>query len=119
MQAVLIVPIILIPLILFSGHPVPVNEMKPPVVAVSELMPTFASQTMMDASFLWQKKIEHESLSKHWTSFRNLNRAKDLKTGDVFTRTGPGVFAMLTQLVWAVVTYFVAFFALRAREKSG
>src|SRR5205823_1690376 len=60
MQAVIAVPLALIPLILFSGHPVPANEMKPAVAPVSRFTPAFAAQTCMDVSFLWRQKIDHQ-----------------------------------------------------------
>src|SRR5690606_13781806 len=43
MQAVMVVPLVLIPQILFSGFTVPANEMEPPVRAVSQVMPSYAS----------------------------------------------------------------------------
>jgi hypothetical protein len=118
MQAVLIVPLMLIPLILFSGYTVPAHEMKAAVLAVSKGTPTFAAQTLSDSSFLWGKKIARETLSDHWTSFRNLNRDSSLKTGEVYTRNGPVIRAAVTELVWAVVMYVTAWLALRGRERK-
>jgi hypothetical protein len=44
MQAVMIVPLILIPQIVFSGYTVAAHEMTPAVLRVSRLMPTFSAQ---------------------------------------------------------------------------
>lgn len=116
MQAVLIVPLCLIPLILFSGQPVPAHEMKPPVSAVARLTPSYATQSLMDVSFLWDRSMERATLSDHWTSFRNLNRNKELKTGEVYRHTGPGLLAFLTNLLWAIGTYFLAITSLKKRS---
>ena len=118
-QAVFIVPLALIPLILFSGYTVPANEMKPSVFAFSRLTPSFASQVMMDTSFLWNQKIARATLADHWTSFRNLNRDAQLKTGVVYTEANPALLALLTHAVWALLSYVAAFLGLRAHEKRG
>jgi hypothetical protein len=118
MQAVITVPLALIPLILFSGYTVPAHEMKPSVAAVSRFTPTFAAQRCMDISFLWGKKIARDTLSDHWTSFRNLNRASPLRTGETFLQPGPGTEALAMQMAWVAAGYVLALLALRAREKA-
>ena len=118
MQAVLIVPLLIIPQILFSGFTVPAHEMRPPVYLISKAAPTFAAQTLTDTSFLWQKKVARDTLSDYWTSFRNLNRDLQLKTGQVFTSTAPAQRAIATLLVWLVLGYFGAWMALRNRERQ-
>jgi ABC-type multidrug transport system ATPase subunit/pSer/pThr/pTyr-binding forkhead associated (FHA) protein len=138
MQAVMIVPLILIPQIIFSGHPVPPTEMRStyieklekrgvdseeaakrtsPVLMVSRLMPTFCAQTMMDTSFLWNREIEGELMSKHGQSYRNLDPERDFATGDVFTRTRPAWFALLGHGLWLIGSYLVAWLALRLKER--
>ena len=116
MQAVLIVPLVLIPQILLSGHPVPAMDMKQPVYTVARVIPAFASQTLMDQSFLWKKKITHDTLSDHWTSFRNISRQIHLHTGEVYTETEPSNLAMTTHVIWTVVCYILAWLGLRKKE---
>jgi energy-coupling factor transporter ATP-binding protein EcfA2 len=117
MQAVLLVPLVLIPQILFSGHPVSVSEMKPAVYSVSRTMPTFAAQTLMDASFLWQRKTVRETVEAHWQSVRNIQRQVQFQTGDTFTRLGPAAISLATHAFWAALTYYVAWRGLRRRER--
>jgi hypothetical protein len=50
MQAVMIVPLALIPQILFSGLVVKAPEMKPPAFFVTQFSPSYAAQTIMDLS---------------------------------------------------------------------
>lgn len=118
MQAVIVVPLVLIPQILFSGFTVPAHEMNPSVHAVSRVMPSFAARTMVDTSFLWNQKIARGTLSDYWTSFRNLNRKEDLKMGEIFRRSAPATQALLIQGLWALITYLIAWQALRSREKQ-
>jgi hypothetical protein len=117
MQAVLFVPLILIPLILFSGHPVPANEMKPPVHTVSRLTPGFSAQTLMDSSFIWGQEIARDTLSDHWTSFRNLNRSGKFKTGDTFSDPSQPAAAAVTLAAWFAISYAVAYAGIWRKER--
>lgn len=117
LQSVLVIPLILIPLILFSGFTVPAHEMRPGVAAVSALTPAYSAQRLMDTSFLWGKPIERATLAGHWSAFRNLNRAGNLKTGEVFLRGQPGLVALIVNILWALVGAGAALVGLRLRER--
>ncbi len=117
MQAVMFVPLILIPQILFSGYTVNPTEMSKSVLAVSRLTPTFSAQTVMDTSFLWKKELSGDVISDYHQSYRNLDPDRELATGDVFNRSRPAKLALLGHFLWALVTYFVAWFALKKRER--
>ncbi len=117
MQAVMFVPLILIPQILFSGYTVPPSDMSKSVLALSRLMPSFSAQTVMDTSFLWQKELSGDVISDHHQSYRNLDPDRDFSTGEVFNRGRPAAIALLGHLLWGVLTYFVSWFALKKRER--
>jgi ABC transport system ATP-binding/permease protein len=53
-QAVMLVPMVLIAQILFSGHTVEVRNMSEPVQRVSELMPSFGAERIENISFFSQ-----------------------------------------------------------------
>lgn len=116
LQAVLIVPLLLIPLILFSGYTVPAADMKPRVYFVSRIMPSFAVQRVIDLSFLWQKEVGRSVLSDHMTSMRNLKKATDIKTGDIYRDAGPGLWSLLLLVLWTAAGSAAAWFGLRSRE---
>lgn len=118
MQAVAIVPLLLIPMIVFSGHPVKPSSMSKSVRAVSQLTPTFSAQRIMDTSFLWQQKLGGDLISKHGQSLRNLDPDHELQTNDVFNRGGAAWRALLGFLGWLVGTYGLAWFSLKRRERS-
>src|SRR5258708_24402747 len=63
LQAVMLVPLILIPQILFSGFTVQTDEMGPFVLAVAHIMPSFAAERISDTSLLFNQKICEEVTS--------------------------------------------------------
>jgi ABC-type multidrug transport system ATPase subunit len=116
MQAVLVVPLILIPQILFSGFTVKAHLMSPAVRAVARVMPTFAAQRLVDTSFFWNQQVGSRS-ENYGPSMRSLFLDVKFKPSDTFRHTGPGVIALATQLGWVVLAYVVAFLALKSRER--
>jgi hypothetical protein len=118
MQAVMIVPLLLIPMIIFSGYTVPPGEMSPAVRAVSRLTPTFSAQTIMDTSFLWKREITGDVISDHSQSYKNLDPHREIETGMVFDRSRPAWLALLGHGLWFVGAYFVSWLALKARERK-
>jgi ABC-type transport system involved in multi-copper enzyme maturation permease subunit len=117
MQAVMYVPLILIPQIVFSGFTVPPADMSKSALAVSRLTPTFSAQTVMDTSFLWKKELGGELMRDHRQSYSNLVPDRDLSTGDIFERGGPATHALLGLLAWTIGSYAVAWVTLKKRER--
>ncbi|MEI8107592.1 MAG: ABC transporter permease, partial [Verrucomicrobiota bacterium] len=115
-QAVILVPIVLIPQILFSGRTVPPTEMTPTVLAVSHLSPAFSAQTIVDTSFLWQKSLSGQLLSDHHQSYRNLDPDRDFHTGDLFTQSRPALLAILSHALWTLLAYTIACLSLQKRR---
>ncbi|EDY18338.1 FHA modulated ABC efflux pump with fused ATPase and integral membrane subunits [Chthoniobacter flavus Ellin428] len=117
MQAVMFVPLILIPQILFSGYTVASTDMSHKVLLVSRLTPTFCAQTVMDTSFLWQRELSGELISDHHQSYRNLDPNREFSTGDVYNKFHPAKRGLIGLLCWGIFTYFVAWFTLKKRER--
>ena len=117
MQAVMFVPLILIPQILFSGYTVAPSDMTKSVLAISRLTPTFSAQTVMDTSFLWMQEAKGDILSDHHQAFLNLDPDHEITTGQIYDRGRPAWLALLAQGLWGAVTYFVAWFVLKKRER--
>ncbi len=76
LQAVMLVPLILIPQILLSGYTVRTNQMSEPVLFVSKLMPSFAAQRISDASALLYRPLTGEltDVDHYYISLMNLNQ---------------------------------------------
>ena len=117
MQAVMFVPLILIPQIVFSGFTVAPADMSKSALTVSRLMPTFSAQTVMDTSFLWKKELGGELMRDHRQSYSNLVPDRDLSTGDVYDRGGPAIHALLGLLAWTIGSYITAWITLKKRER--
>jgi len=118
MQSVIAVPLLLIPLIVFSGYTVPAYEMRPAVRAVASAMPSFGAQRMMDESLLWGHKVERDFLADHWNAVRNLRTATPIQSGEVFTSSAPGLKAACILLFWSLMGYLAAAFGLKRQERG-
>ncbi|HRJ73135.1 MAG TPA: ABC transporter permease, partial [Terrimicrobiaceae bacterium] len=118
LQAVMLVPLVLIPQILFSGFVPPAGDMKAGPYAVSRFMPSAAAQSVMDVSVFWGKTVGGSLRVDFPSAFSNLNRDKSLKNGKVFENTGPARWGLCGLGAWAVAAYGGAAFALRGRERG-
>jgi ABC transport system ATP-binding/permease protein len=118
LQAVMIVPLVLIPQILFSGFMPPAGDMKSGPFLVSRLMPSAAVQSVMDTSLFWEKKISGAMRVDFPSAFSNLNREKSLKNGQIYTNAKPGWWGLGSLVAWAAGAYWVAWFALRSKERG-
>ena len=79
-QAALGVPLVIIPLILFSGYVFPLEEWKkkPVVALISWQCPSYAAQRLVDISLLWNRTIDSSEFAKlnlNSTHYTNLQLA--------------------------------------------
>jgi ABC-type multidrug transport system ATPase subunit len=124
MQAVMLVPLLLIPQILFSGFTVSDEDMAPPVLALSEIMPSFASERIADVSFLINNKISGELAHEYSKAYFNINdwyrsrTGERLKTGIVYTDARPLWVAYLSLILWTISGYIGSFWLLGRKEQE-
>ncbi len=118
LQAVMLVPLVLIPQILFSGFTPPAGDMKDGPYVVSRLMPSAAIQAVMDVSLFWNREIRGSMRVDFPTAFANLNRDRSLKNGQVFCQAKPAWVGLGTLGAWTLATYAAAWFGLRGRERG-
>jgi hypothetical protein len=122
MQAVMLVPLLLIPQILFSGFTVSTEDMAPPVVTLSQIMPSFASERIAEVSFLINQKISGELAHEYSKAYFNINdwyrsrTGERLKTGMVYTDTRPLWVAYLSLILWTISGYIGSFWLLGRKE---
>jgi ABC transport system ATP-binding/permease protein len=122
MQAVMLVPLLLIPQILFSGFTVSTEDMAPPVVTLSQIMPSFASERIAEVSFLINQKISGELAHEYSKAYFNINdwyrsrTGERLKTGVVYTDTRPLWVAYLSLILWTISGYIGSFWLLGRNE---
>jgi ABC transport system ATP-binding/permease protein len=123
-HAVMLIPLLLIPQILFSGFTVPAEEMSPSVLMVSQIMPSFASQRIADVSFLIGKRISGELARDFPKSYFNINdwyrsrTGERLKTGTIFTETRPLWIAYLSLISWTLAGFLASFWFLGRKEQE-
>jgi hypothetical protein len=118
LQAVMLVPLVLIPQILFSGFTPPAGDMKSGPYAVSRVMPSAAVQSVMDVSLLWGQKITGYTRVDFPSAFSNLNRDRSLRNGAVYLASRPAWVGLATLAAWALGAYAAAWAALRKRERG-
>ncbi len=141
MQAVMVVPLVLIPQILFSGLVVETHQMTSPVVyALTSLMPSYAAQTLMDVGAFIGRPITggiyntHRKAGDHLKDLRlreltarppapgagrgdlRALAAADLGVRKVYTRADVGSFAALKLAGWMLLGYAAAWVGLRKGE---
>jgi ABC-type multidrug transport system ATPase subunit len=124
MQAVMLVPLLLIPQILFSGFTVPAKDMTPSVLALSQIMPSFASQRITDVSFLVDQKISGELARDYPIAYFNINEwyrsitGERLKTGTIYTETRPIWVAYLSLVLWTIGGFICSYWLLGQKERT-
>jgi hypothetical protein len=119
MQAVLAVPLILIPFILLSGQTPAASDLRsrPVVAAIAGVMPSFAAQRCMDLSFFWHRRIDADATADHEIAYRNLPDGSKVENGGYFTDASPGLGALLSLLLWTAGAAAATCITLRLREK--
>ncbi len=111
-QAILAVPLVLIPQILLSGYVIPAFEMSSAVRTVAGGLPSFGVQRLLDVSLLWGEPLARDVLSDYWTAFRNVNERNQFHTGMVFEEWSIPLQACLQQAYWLVLLCAVAWISL-------
>jgi hypothetical protein len=126
LQAVMLVPLILIPQILFSGYSVRTVDMSSPVLLVSQIMPSFAAQRIGDASSLLFRQIDGDLIKdeNYYVSYTNMNQwhraaeGKRLGTGDQLLNPRPIFVGYLSLILWTVAGFFASYFVLARKERD-
>jgi hypothetical protein len=124
MQAVMLVPLLLIPQILFSGFTVPAKDMAPSVLALSQIMPSFASERISDVSFLINQKISGDLARDYPIAYFNINdwyrtrTGTRLKTGTVYRDPRPIWVACLSLTLWTIGGFICSYWLLGKKERD-
>jgi hypothetical protein len=120
MQAVMIVPLVLIPMIIFSGFVVKPSGMTKAVRRASLCTPGYGAQVMMDMSFVYNRPWEEVSENEHRTSITNLRQiVEDEKMmDDKWVDQRPARIALLNHGAWVIGTYLLAWVTLLRRERQ-
>lgn len=123
-QAVMLVPLFLIPQIVFSGFSPPAYEMSSPVLWVSQIMPSFASERIADVSFLLDQKITGDLMSDYRTPYWNLNSwyrswtGERLKNGVIYTEKRPLWVGYLSLISWTLAAFAASYWLLARKERD-
>ncbi len=118
LQAVMLVPLVLIPQILFAGFMPPAGDFKPGPLAVSRAMPSASAQSVMDVSLFWKKTITGSLRVDFPSTFSNLNRDRSLKNGMVFANPQPALVGLGVLAGWTMAGLLASLFFLKSKERG-
>src|SRR4030095_15869586 len=108
MQAVMIVPVLIIPLMSFAGDVVKPGQMTSAAKRVSMTMPSYQAQTMMDLSFVFHRTWEEVRDNGHRPSRTNLrhiiSEEHEKVKDDVYEDFRPALYAIFGHSAWVVAT---------------
>jgi ABC-type multidrug transport system ATPase subunit len=116
-QAVMLVPLILLPQIVFSGYVLPSFAVQGAKKTICEMMPSYSSQRIMDVSLFWQEKLAPDYLREHALAFKNIDPGQHLKPGDTFDDPQLAQRALARLLAWTGLSYLTALIALAFKER--
>jgi ABC transport system ATP-binding/permease protein len=120
----MLVPLLLIPQILFSGFTVPAKDMSASVLTLSQIMPSFASERIADVSFLINKKISGSLARDYPIAYFNLNdwyrsrTGERLKNGALYDETRPIWVACASLVVWTLGGFVCSYWLLGRKERG-
>ena len=123
-QAVMLVPLFLIPQIVFSGFSPPAYTMPQPILWVSQIMPSFASERIGDVSFLIGRKITGDLITDYVTPYSNLNawyRSRTnqrLLNGVIYKERRPLWVAYLSLILWTIGGFVTSTWLLGRKERA-
>jgi ABC transport system ATP-binding/permease protein len=123
-QAVMLVPLFLIPQIVLSGFSPPAYTMPPSILRLSEAMPSFASERIADVSFLVDQKITGKLITDYPTPYSNINdwyrstTKQRLLNGSIYTKKRPLWFAYLSLILWTLGGFATSNWLLQRKERA-
>jgi ABC transport system ATP-binding/permease protein len=124
LQAVMLVPLILIPQILLSGYTVETSQMDTPVLLVAQIMPSFAAERISDESILLNQQIARDVSEKFDRPYDNLNQynrtttGQRFKTGQTYTDTRPLWVGYFSLFLWSLAGFVLSYVGLVFKEKE-
>jgi ABC-type multidrug transport system permease subunit len=123
-EALMLVPLFLIPQIVFSGFSPPAKDMSQPVLWVSQIMPSFAAERISDVSLLLDQKITGDLITQYRTPYWNTNKwyhaqtGQDLLNGTIYAEKRPLLVAYLSLVLWTLFSFAASFWLLARRERE-
>ncbi len=117
-QAVMFVPLILLPQIIFSGFVIPSLATGTGAKrAVTDVMPSYAAQRLMDVSLLWNQRLTREFVD-HNFSYVRVDPHRKLSLGQTYRETNVVTESLLKLLASTAVITAVAGVGLKWRERT-
>ena len=110
-QAVMIVPLVLLPQIVFSGFVLPSFTLGGAKKAICEVMPSYSSQQIMDLSIFWHENLTPEYMREYAVALKNVDPDTHFKPDDYFDDPQASGTGACEVLVWVGLTYLTSLVA--------
>ncbi|WP_395746296.1 ATP-binding cassette domain-containing protein [Prosthecobacter sp.] len=117
-QAVMLVPLILLPQIIFSGFVMESMNEHGMKRTVSACMPSHASQMIMDTSLVWRRQFSSDLLRQQPVACRNLELPAKLALGAAYKNSSPAWKAVQVHAVWMLAMWSLAWLGCWRKEKA-
>jgi hypothetical protein len=94
------------------------------VLAISQIMPSFASERIADVSFLINRKISGDLARDFPVAYFNINdwhrsrTGERLKTGTIFNESRPVYVAFLSLALWTMGGFIASYWLLGKKERG-
>jgi ABC-type multidrug transport system ATPase subunit len=117
-QAVMFVPLILLPQIIFSGYVIPSLATGTGVKkAVTDVMPSYAAQRIMDVSLLWNQRLTPEFVKGNF-SYVRVDPHQTMAIGQTYRDTAVLRQSLIKLMAWTAIITALAGAGLRLRERT-
>ncbi len=116
-QAVMLVPLILLPQIIFSGFVLPDIADSGPKKIVSEWMPSFSSQRVMDSSLLLNEPLSSNLMKERALELHRLRLDNTVHLGDTWVDTRPAKLSLSKHAIWVFAAWIAAWIGLLKKER--
>ncbi len=117
-QAVMFVPLILLPQIIFSGYVIPSLATGTGLKkTITDVMPSYAEQRIMDVSLLWNQRLTPEFVD-HNFSYLRVDPHRNLSIGSTYRSIAVVKESLMKLLAWAGTMTVVAGVGLKLRERT-
>ena len=120
-QATMLVPLILLPQLILSGKVLPPVKEDGPKKIISEFLPGYSSQFLMDTSLLWKKPIDlsdKETVKDFHPAHQNVLLQTELNPGDIFDDNTIPIWHLKRIGIWCLVATAATWLGLKNTESK-
>lgn len=120
-QATLVVPLVLLPQVILSGFVLPPIQEKGVKKVISEILPSHASQFLMDTSLLWNTEVDMNDIAlraDYFPAHQNVANQVELASGEIYDDDTVARGQVRKLVIWSLAGMVATWVGLKARERA-